>query len=214
MLSAGRRSGRDADSGATLVELIVAMALLLALLGIFMAAVVTMSRATVRAQNTEANAAGLRRVYQALDRGLRSATAVNAPVLQGGTWYLEYQNGVVRAGDPPTCTQWKVDGGSASVSYRSWPTDVATPTATAWRRIADGVAVPSGRPPFTLQPAGATYATQRLLVDLPARAGATRGSGLQAQIVALNTSMATVTNTIDPATGASATQVCQEVSRS
>ena len=70
---------RRDDSGATLVELLVAMSILTTVLVVMLSAVVGLSRMTVKTQNTTDANGDVRAAYLRLDRAVRYADARSIP---------------------------------------------------------------------------------------------------------------------------------------
>jgi hypothetical protein len=207
----GRVRGRG-DGGVSVLELTIAMTLFVTLTAIFLAGVVQMSRATVSTQNTEETALAARKVYTRLDQQVRSASAVNSPVLVGGSWYLEFRTSAVPAGQSIRCTQWKADPANGTLSFRTFP-DTATPGNPAWTPVASTLSWTAGDPaPLRLLPATGKFDRQRLVVDLTFRRGTTRAASLETVLVARNTDRTTPTNILD-ASGASTAPVCQQAGR-
>lgn len=209
MLTRLRRRLAGRDHGFTLVELLVAMGLFSLLLVMFMAGVVGMSRLTVRANNTADDADAARKAYQTLDSQVRSAAALNQASVLGGSWYVEMLATPGRAGAPPYCVQWRLEGATRTLAYRTYP-DTTQPTPSAWHPVAFSVVVPpaTGTAPLQMLPADATHRRQRLAVHLTVQNGSTRPSQVDTVLVARNTSATTRTNSLQ-----AGDQVCTQVER-
>jgi type II secretory pathway pseudopilin PulG len=158
------------ESGATLIELFVAMIIMSIAGSIFVAATVSLFRSTNEAQAVTNSATSTNQAYQALDKMVRYAAAISPPDISTGTgatkdWYVELSD---TTSGVEVCTQLRVDITSQQLQQRTW-TASNLATLTAWRPIAsnitNGAAVLSSvEQPFVLDPATAT--------DLPSTATA------------------------------------------
>lgn len=196
----------------TLVELIVAMGILVILLVVSMAAVVTMTRNTVRAQAVTDATDQLRITFQQLDKEVRYASDINEPGEAGGAIYVEYLVAASAADGAPQCVQWRYVKSSGDLQRRTWEPG-APATVSAWRttvtRLRNDL---STHQPFVMHRAatsstGAVYVHQRLDVYLDTGMGTSgdaRGGQLDVTLVARNSSASSTTNS---PTGA---QVCLE----
>ena len=222
LVKLGRRDERagdaglseGADSGYTLVELIVSMSILAFLIAIFMAAITQEYKNTVRTQAVSTSADETLRTMNRLDHTIRYAGAVNRPVEVGTNWYLEYQTTATLNGAQPVCTQWKFDSTADTVAYRTWTVTGGAVTPTPFITTSTHVVNnPATQQPFTFLPADPVYTKQRVVVWLIVQNSRGNGAQIQSTFTALNTSTATVTNPDLDSNGVSDTQVCQEAGR-
>jgi prepilin-type N-terminal cleavage/methylation domain-containing protein len=173
------------DSGMSLVEVLVTMVLMSVAMALFTAVALQMYRvqndtvATANAQ-TQANQAFIR-----LDREIRYAAGISVP----NTSYVEY----LRTDQPsPTCVELWLDGGAGQLKLRTW-VQGGTPTPN-WTVLVSDV---SATQPFTLLPAAAPYYYQRLQLQLTITpSGSTQTKALSTTFTALNTSLATSSDTV------------------
>ncbi len=215
-MRAQRRPERD-EEGMTLIELIVAMAILVTVLIVFMAAVVVMTKDTARVQAVSDSGDAVRKVFQTMDRQVRYADAINSPGFgSGGAYYVEYRVIAPTPGDAATCYQWRYQPASLVLQSRQWKDD-GDPDPSAWTTVAahvrNGTTSTSTRP-FKFTRATGRYVKQQLTVVLDVGPGAVgdkrAGAGLEATFVARNTNnRSTVTNLDTNADGISDTFVCQ-----
>jgi len=158
------------DTGASLIELAVAMSLMslvgmMAVTGI----VNTMRTGTVIERSIDAQAQ-LDRVYQVLDVRLRYAADINPPVTRNGVALVSL---LLDNGPAPRCSQLRLKGDR--FAERVWPAGTALP---AWRQLADGVSAAATPPggttagPFTTVADPRGY--QRLTVALTSNPGSSR----------------------------------------
>lgn len=198
-----RRVVRGGDAGMTLTELIVAMGIFIAVLSVFMAAVVSMSQTTVRAQVTSDKTSQIRTTFQRFDKEIRYASEINLPATSGGDYYVEYLVPVSTANSEPLCVQWRLATSEMELQRRTWHPDHpdnVTDWATMITDLRNDLSDPD-QEPFTFSPAGGVgdkvYTRQRLDVYVDTGlgdAGDGRGGQLDVSFVALNSSQASVTN--------------------
>ncbi|WP_158257173.1 PulJ/GspJ family protein [Kineococcus xinjiangensis] len=198
------------DGGFTVVELVVAMSIFTVILAIFMAGVVSMTKSTVKAQNTSDESAQARKIFQTFDHQLRYADAVNWPnQAADGYWYVDFRTRATVAGAPSECVQFRLNTAERTLERRAWKV-APTVTAPPWSTAASWVGLPpAGTAPFKLEVTSAEHQHQRLTVDLSvSRKSGQPGTRLHSTFVARNTTPMTRTN--DPAPSAA---VCTEVPR-
>jgi prepilin-type N-terminal cleavage/methylation domain-containing protein len=165
-----RAEQSTADQGGfTLIELLVSMGIFSVVLVIFMAAVSSMTKVTVRVDNTQAGQAELSRAFSRLDHSLRYADSVNYPVKSGsGNWYLEYRTSATSTAAAPVCTQYQLNSTADTLAYRTW-TDGDLATVTGWNVTASRVVNKpnvAAEQPFTMTPAGGAYRHQAVGIKL------------------------------------------------
>ncbi|WP_084037789.1 hypothetical protein [Demequina sp. NBRC 110053] len=199
------------DEGFSVIELVVTMGIFTTVLVVFLAAVVSMSQTTARAQATSDSASDIRTVFQRLDKEVRYASEINAPGTAGGDVYVEYLVPATVATSEELCVQWRLETDAMELQRRTWPPadpDAVTGWATMVTNLRNDLTDPA-QAPFIRHSAGTTadgkvYTKQRLDVYLDAGMGEAReggGSQLDVTFVALNTSVNSETN-------ASADRVC------
>ncbi len=206
----GRRHGDD--SGMTLIELIVAMGIFSIFLAMFGAGVVIMTKDTARTTATVDSVNQGRKAFSQLDKQLRSAAAINPPMLVGNRWYVEFQTtstGATTSGvrNPALCTQWRLDTATDLVQMRTW--NVGDATASAWRTEATSAVNTTSQQPFVFTPTSSTVNRQQLAVDFFIKKGSAPISEIESVLVARNSNGSTVTNA-----NTSASRVCTEMDSS
>ena len=192
------------DAGSTLAEMLVALGVLAVLLTVVSGSLVDFARDLRRTQGAADATEQGRRVFSRLDRQLRPASAVNAPVRVGSDWYLEFLTSATGADatgqpKPPRCAQWRILAGSGEVQSRVWD-DVPSPTVPViWRTEATG-AVVGTEAPFVLRPADGTHAMQSVELRLTTRSRSNPPATAQTvtRLAARNTTTDTPTNTGSP----------------
>lgn len=186
----------------TLVELIVAMGILMVLLVISMAAIMSMTRNTVRAQAVTNAADQLRVTFQQLDKEVRYASDINDPGSSSSAIYVEYLVAANAATGDAQCVQWRYVTDSGELQRRTWAPGSTTPSSwsTAVTRLRNDLTKPDQQP-FVFVRAGnhdgKVYTSQQLKVFLDTGLGDARdvrGGQLDVTLVALNSSTASTTN--------------------
>jgi prepilin-type N-terminal cleavage/methylation domain-containing protein len=205
-----RRPARgEATGGFTIIELLISMLLLAIVSTTFLAATNSIYSGIHKQQGITNAADGNRRALELLDKQVRYASAINAPVTAAdGNFYLEYQwsksNGST---DTVTCSQWRLNPVTDVLQWRSW-TSGTTPSPTPVFTTVDTAVVnnPATQPPFALLATnlnGVPMQYQELSLNLIAS---------QDKGNVTTTSTLTALNT--PNSGVPSTAVCQEVARS
>ena len=192
------------DRGMSILELIVAMGIFSIVLVVFMSAVATMAKTTVKSQATSDAADQLRNVFLRMDKEVRYASDINTPGTVSGC-HVRRILGAGKRGDRGEHVR--------AVALRGGNGHLAAPyldvrsagNVTGWITMAtdlrNNLAVPAQQP-FVVHRAGAignkVYLHQRLDVYLSAGLGTdtsdSRGSELDTTFVAQNSSTASVTN--------------------
>ena len=210
----GRRELRD-DTGTSLVELLVGMAVLSIFLGLFTGAVIELNQATNKAQAISLTSEQLNAAFITLDRSVRYAAAISVPGCTGaaapscdaigttpGAWYVEFRT--TNTGSE-LCTQLRLtvddaNSDSEQLQTRSW-TSASAPDPfdlSSFTTIASGVTKNSTAKPFVLTVAG-SY--QQLNFNF---------SSLSVSGSSQTTSDSSFTvNALDSSNPPSATSVCQ-----
>jgi Tfp pilus assembly protein PilE len=175
----------------TLLEVMVAAAILNVVFAIFTTGIVVMYKSTRVTEAVAVTQSQLNIVFQRLDREVRYASSVSVPSIaadDNGDWYVEYLSTYTGT---ETCTQLRLHTLSAPplLQRRTW-TVGATPT-NVWGTLASGVTA-SG-PPFVFIAAdGSGSESQQLelhiLVGAP---GSTNSRASTISFTAVNTSIDT-----------------------
>ena len=192
------------DRGVSLIELIVAMSIFSIVLVVFMAAVASMAKVTVRSEATSDSADQMRNVFLRLDKEVRYASDINTPATSAGAIYIEYWVPASSADGTSLCVQWRDVTATDILERRTW-TQGAPGTVTGWITMADNLRnnlSSSAEQPFVIHRAGTSdgkvYLHQRLDVFLSAGLGTSstdsRGSELDTTFVAQNSSTTSITN--------------------
>lgn len=184
------------ERGLTLVELIVAMAILSIVMLVFTTTLTSIQRAVVEEDVRVRLNDQARLAVQSIDRLVRSGNILYDPVDEAGndpydasaTGYLFriYTQAQQTEGQDPRCALWLVND-DQQLLYRTWP--VLDPdAASSWTVVAEGVVNRDlGEPPFTLDAAGRTIAVSfQINPDLAVRPEATQV--VEASLTGRNTS--------------------------
>lgn len=157
------------ERGMTLVELVVAMAILSIVMLVMTTTLSSIQRAVVEEDVRIRLNDQARLAIQSIDRLVRSGNILYDPVDESGndpydaaaTGYLFriYTQAEQSSGQDARCALWLVND-DQQLLYRTWP--VLTPEdATDWTVVVDGVVNRElGEPPFTLDSAGRTIAVE------------------------------------------------------
>jgi type II secretory pathway pseudopilin PulG len=166
-----------------MVEVIVAMVIMSIAGGIFVSAVVTLSRTTNFAQAVTSSSTNNNQAYQSLDKTVRYASAISEPGLGPVTrdWYVELQD---TTGGTEMCTQLRLDIATQQLQQRTWSaSNIAT--LTTFKPIASGItngaaaAGPDTQPFYLKKPTDTDTATssqhQALTIRLESTSGQANG---------------------------------------
>lgn len=203
-----RRLRKGDEAGMTLVELLVAMGVLTVLMAVSLAAIVSMSRSTVRIQAVSDSTDELRILFQRLDKEVRYASTINAPVQSGDDYYVEYLVEATAGDGASQCIQWRYVPAEKVIQRREWPLNTAE--TTQWVSVVSDVrndlSIAEERP-FTLIPIetvdGRVYSRQQLEIFVDSglgEAGSSEGGQLDVSFTAQNSSKASP-NTVCMNTG-------------
>jgi prepilin-type N-terminal cleavage/methylation domain-containing protein len=189
-----RRRQFGGEQGMTLVELVVAMAILAIALVIFLSTLTTIQKATVDEQHRSDTVDQVRLAMQSIDRQVRSGnllynpnTAYGTPPLPANYTLLIYtQSNLPTTGDK--CVLWSINAANQLVT-RAWP-PLQPEDATQWQVVAEGVVNRVGATPttaFSLDPTGRTITLTFLVnTDLAHSPNATQR--LKSSVTGRNTS--------------------------
>jgi hypothetical protein len=175
---------RRDDTGASLVDLLVASVVLTVLLTTVGLALVAMIRASGRLEATARSSTQARSVVDTLTRSLGRAAEVNPPTSLGPATYLEARTDAVPDGGAPFCTQWRVRADAADLAVRTWT--AGTTDATGWTTVATDVTVPAGTAAFTVLPADGGWRYARVGVDVRVQGGGGASVPVQAVVALVN----------------------------
>lgn len=190
------RSRWGDERGMTLVELVVAMAILSIVMLVMTTTLSSIQRAVVEEDVRIRLNDQARLALQSIDRLVRSGNILYDPVDESGndpfdataTGYLFriYTQAEQSSGQDARCALWLVND-DQQLLYRTWPV-LSPDDATDWTVVVDGVVNRDlGEPPFTLDSAGRTIAVEfKVNPDLAHRPQATQL--MEASLTGRNTS--------------------------
>jgi prepilin-type N-terminal cleavage/methylation domain-containing protein len=197
------------DRGATLLELLVAMVIMVVFFAIFGSSMIMMSRAQSKTSAIVDTSDQLNRAFIWLDKNVRYSAAITTPGKGATDWYVELEN---TTSGTEVCTQIRYDVSSGQLQQRSWSVvNSAATTATSWIPIASSLTYATDSSNNTLTPfvspstATGSETTQQLQVYLASTSGPTTASA---------TSQSTFTFTaINSTLPKSSASICQEAGR-
>lgn len=199
------------ESGFTIVELLVAMAVFSIFIIILISSIIGVTRVSSRAQLLAQSSGSVLSAFQMFDRQIRYANAINFPGTSNGYRYIEFRTGADATSDGQVlCTQWRFDPTKSVIQMRTWP-DVTGATATAWAtKITKVVDLGGATYPFQMLPATNTgSAMQQLVLTVSSgTALVTPGAAISSTFVARNSSTSSPSNSSTVVAGASDTPVC------
>lgn len=186
------------------------MSIFTVVIAIFGVAMTQWTRSVVRNNAIADQTSAARVAFDLLDRQVPAASAINYPVLNGSSWYLEFRTD---ATTPSTCTQWRLVTTTRQLQWRTWLTDTGVlGTPTTWRTAATDV-VNSANPsqaPFTMDEIDAQYTQQRLNLRLRLRKSAGPITQSNSSFTARNTTLTTQTDADVNGDGVSDNEVCKD----
>ena len=191
-----RMPGPDEQAGFTLVELIVAMAVLAIAMVVLLSSLTVIQRAVVNEDLRSQNVDQARLAMQSIDRQLRSGNLLYNPnaespagfTLRVYTQAYALQDVSSYVGGTSRCALWTIDD-QDRLQYRYWPQGRPS-EATDWQTIASGIVNRDAGPPvgaFTLDPTGRTV-TVRFLVNTEPTFASGATQELRSSVTGRNTS--------------------------
>jgi prepilin-type N-terminal cleavage/methylation domain-containing protein len=161
-----RRLGQQ--DGITLVEMVVATAILGIVMLVFTSTLAVLQRAEVGEESRTRSGDQARLALQTIDKMVRSGNLLYNPASETGTvdpfgvsapsyLFRVYTQAKLAADDDPKCAAWLVDD-ERQLLFRSWPAEQPS-QATDWRVVATGVVNRDLSPavlPFTLDSSART----------------------------------------------------------
>ena len=147
----------EGQEGVTLVEMVIATAILSIVLLIFTSTLIALQRTTVRSAAFTQDNNQARLAIEELDREIRSGNLLYDPANETTPYYslrvYTQANAPTRTPSPGYfCDQWRIS--STNLQTRSWPPDESE-DVTAWRTVATGIqnqVVSPNVQAFTLDP--------------------------------------------------------------
>jgi prepilin-type N-terminal cleavage/methylation domain-containing protein len=190
------RAARDpelAESGVTLVELMVTMFVFTIFLAIVLSSFMGLTRASTQAQVVSRASTGVLNVFQSFDREIRYADVINLPGSGTNGRYVEFRTPRKDVSSVATCTQWRFRPDARVIESRQWP-DGQTGNKTDWVTRLSSVFDDGANYPFVLIPAGGLgSAMQQLTLTVDAGNATQKGSLISSKFVARNSNTASNT---------------------
>jgi type II secretory pathway pseudopilin PulG len=179
---AARVARRRSEAGTTLIEMTVVMGLLSAVMGIVLAALVSMQNAENRANGRSQTNDQVRLAVEQIDRQVRSGNVLYPPSSEGNNAGAGIAGGFsmriyTQANGLEKCVQWRITGGK--MQARSWtPTWRLDTQVSSWRTVADHIVNGTSNPPFALD-SGAAFGGRLINVDVIANVNTHTGSNVE-----------------------------------
>jgi type II secretory pathway pseudopilin PulG len=191
-----RSSGVADDTGITLMEVLMSMALMSVVMTMFTTAITQLFRAANKAESTIVAQQQLNNAFARLDREIRYAAGISVPKAVADPaaedQVVEY---LTTTSGTPTCTQLRLAASTALLQSRTW--DEAGDPPAQWTTLVSQVT--SGTVAFVRTEASATFNYQQLTVGITAShgSGADRATKhAKVTFTALNTSLTTSSDTV------------------
>lgn len=122
----------SSDRGITLIELVVSMAILGIVLTIVTGAMISMYRATDKAEGITSTSAQVNMALTKLDSSVRYAAEISEPIQKSGDWYVTYRSTYSGVTD---CKQLRFNMATRQLQWRGW-TAGAGASPSAWSPLA------------------------------------------------------------------------------
>jgi type II secretory pathway pseudopilin PulG len=192
--------------------MLVAMLVFSIFLGIILASVIGIVRASSRAQLLARSSSTVLIVFQGLDHQIRYANSINFPGTgSSGARYIEFRTGADSSSSGvATCTQWRFVPSTKVIQSRTWQ-DIASPTPSAWAtKITTVVDLGGANYPFKLVPAsiGGSSMQQLILTVTSGTDLVSPGAAISTTFVARNSSILSPSNSNSVVAGTSDTPIC------
>jgi hypothetical protein len=207
MLTKRLRALHDDDRGATLLELVVGMTIMVIFMGMFTGAMLMMSSTTNKVEAVSNSATQVTDSFLELDKSVRYASGISAvtPAVGSNDWHVEFERTISGV---DTCTQLRTNHTKGTLEWRTWSpnsTGSGYTNLTAWLPLATSVtnyAVGASPAPFAVPATSTNSSFQQLTISVVAASGTNTSAVTQNSMTftALNSSV-----------GSSAS-VCQQVS--
>lgn len=202
---------QPADSGLTLVELIVAVSLMAVVLTILTAMTGLMYNMVNKGTSLSTAQDQSRVAIEALDKQVRYANTITTPGTgTDGGYYVEWETG--NTGQQNYCTQWRYEPTSQLLQSRTWPVEDAsvTVTPTNWATVASHILAPTSGNIFTVVQPNATTSVDRQSLQFNFRAQGAAGTAGHSAVTMASQVTLTAANTTSTTTSAN---VCTQVGR-
>lgn len=169
--------GAGRDAGITLIEVLVASAVMMIAMSIFTTGILQIYRTVNKTDSLATSQAQLMAAFARLDREVRYASAISTPVnAAAGDSFVEYVISVPPPSPAPatadavtTCVQLRLRASTRQLMRRTWESDDTTVAPTPWTLL---LAPVSATAAFAVEPGNTTFTSPSLTLDLRVSAGA------------------------------------------
>jgi type II secretory pathway component PulJ len=160
--------------------MMVVMGLLSIILGIVLAALVTMQNTENRVNNRSQTNDQVRLAVEQIDRQIRSGNLIYPPNQEGNNAGTGIPAGFsmrvyTQANGDEKCVQWRVTGGA--LQTRSWE-PIPDGAVSGWRTVADHIVNTTASPPFVLDTTS-SYGGRLINVDVIANQRTNTGANVE-----------------------------------
>jgi prepilin-type N-terminal cleavage/methylation domain-containing protein len=174
------RELEERDAGITMIEMVVVMSIMSVLMVLFTTSVVTVYRTFNKVDATNQAQEQVNNVFLRLDKEIRYAQAVSAPLIGTPASAVEYMMAPPPGVVEPTCVQLRLRTDTGQLQRRTWLDSTGVVPTANWATLLTGVEpVKDGattKPAFTLVTPNADQDYQRLRLNFATVAGGAAGS--------------------------------------
>ena len=192
-----RQAQAGHDSGFTMIELLIVMAIFSGIIAIATGVILTVQKQTVEVQQRVDAVGEARLAIAQIDRQVRSGNVLYNPTSETATAATPYSMRIyTQANGDERCVQWRVKalatGATASaLETRSWtPTWQSDGQVTAWRTVARGLLnVPKAVTPFSLYANGgdSSYGSRLMELHFVVQSAGTKSNDVFTSLAGRNT---------------------------
>jgi prepilin-type N-terminal cleavage/methylation domain-containing protein len=189
MYGHSRRQSTSAESGYTVIELMVALLIFSIFLAIVTTSILALTRAATKIQVAAVSTNQELAVFSRLDHAIRYSDGINAQGTgSSGDSYIEFRTPSDSTPSGQTmCTQWRYDPTAATIASRQWQ-DGSFSTATPWDVQIRNVANDGGANyPFQFQAATPpNQVLEEMVLTIDAGNTVVKGAAISSTYVARN----------------------------
>ena len=207
-----RQALRGTESGFTMIELMIALAIFSIFLTVVMASIISLTKASTKAQVTAKTSSAELAMFSRLDHEIRYSDSINWPGTgASGDYYIEFRTPADSTTNLTTlCTQWMFNPTAQTISMRTW--NDGSSASNSWQTLLTNVYADTTTPgyPFALIPASAGGSSMQEF-KLTVETGNTnvKGATITSTFVARNSGVLTSPSNSDATTpGVSDTPIC------
>lgn len=193
MTSLQRHKSAQSDAGFTLMEVVVASAVMSIFMAMFTTGIVQMYAFVNRNEISSTAQSQISLAFERLESDVRYAAGISTPGTAGGDPIVEF---LTIGTGARVCTEVRLHAATGQLQRRRWTEGASPLVPTAWQSLAWGV---SGATPFVVTAPSGGFTTQRLRLTVTATNGNSRVTAtrqLQVTLTAVNTNLGTASSTV------------------